>query len=93
MNKNQAQKIRDIAQGFASAESQTEPTSKPIGRPKVGKSSNPDFKAFTVYLRIKTHTDIHRLQLDTNDSRDFSQIAQIALDEWLERQKAKSSAD
>jgi hypothetical protein len=93
MNKNHAQKIQQIADGFKSADPQTAPTSKPLGRPKTGKSSNPDFRNVTVYILDQTYKDIHHLIVDTKPRLDFSDVTQIALAEWLERQKAKTPTD
>lgn len=89
--KTQNQKLADIAKSFN--DSQASSPSKPIGRPRTGKSSNPDFVAATVYILRKTQKDLIIHLRATDDTRDFSDITQIALAEWLDRQKATLSTD
>ncbi len=52
------------------------------GRPK-GKRSDPDYEQVTAYIRKDTHASIKIALLQEGQKREFSQLVQELLDEWL----------
>jgi hypothetical protein len=54
------------------------------GRPR-GKKSDPDFKPYTVLLRKKTHRAATDLLRD-DEARDFSDLVQELVDQWIKGQ-------
>jgi len=53
------------------------------GRPATGKRSNPDYEQVTVYLRKDTSLAAKIALLQESDSRDFSDLVEELLGEWL----------
>ena len=69
-------------------------TSRPrIGRPKTGKSSNPDFTAATIYIRKATQRAALGRILESGDGRDFSQLAEDLLATWIDQNPHEEFAD
>lgn len=60
------------------------------GRPK-GKRSNPDFEQVTAYIRSETYRQTKIALLQQKESRDFSELVEKLLAEWLSTQKGKNS--
>lgn len=58
-------------------------SSKIPGRPK-GKRSDPNFTQVTSYVKKETYKQVKRELLD--DEREFSELIQELLEEWLEAQ-------
>ena len=54
-----------------------------LGRPRNGKSSNPEYKQISALIRKDTHREVVRALLDDNESRDVSDLLQDLLQEWL----------
>lgn len=52
------------------------------GRP-AGKRSDPDFEAITAYIRKKTHKDVKIALLQEDKPREFSQLVEELLINWL----------
>ena len=57
------------------------------GRPP-GKKSDPAFKQVTVYLRKETHETARRLLFD--EHREFSELVDQLVREWLYHQKSRN---
>ena len=55
------------------------------GRPP-GKRSDPDFQPTTVLLRKHTKKTATRLLEDTNAAPDLSELIELLLTEWIQRQ-------
>ncbi len=58
-----------------------------LGRPRNGKSSNPEYKQISALIRKDTHREVVRALLDDNESRDVSDLLQDLLQEWLVSQR------
>lgn len=68
-------------------EPQPEPP-KPKGRPR-GKRSNPDYEQVTAYIRRDTHRTVKMALLTEGGNREFSELVEELLNEWLSTQKSK----
>ncbi len=56
---------------------------KPIQAKKSGgKSSNPDYRHISAYIRRTTHTAAHKKLLDEGGQRDLSDVINELLDQW-----------
>lgn len=53
----------------------------PRGRPR-GKRSDPDFTPVYAYIRKSTHKEV-KIKLIQQDNRDFSELLDELLSEWL----------
>ena len=71
----------------------TEPTinekPKRKGRPK-GKRSNPDYEQVTAYIKKETYRQIRIALLEQDNTKDFSELVEQLLDEYLRTQNAKN---
>jgi hypothetical protein len=56
--------------------------SKKRGRPK-GKRSDPDYEQVTAYIRKTTHTSVKIALLQENQGREFSELVEELLNQWL----------
>lgn len=61
----------------------------PKGRPR-GKRSNPDYEQVTAYIRRDTHRAVKVALLQEGESREFSELVEELLTEWLSTQKSKN---
>lgn len=61
----------------------------PKGRPR-GKRSNPDYEQVTAYIRRDTHRAVKMALLQEGESREFSELVEELLAEWLSTQKSKN---
>jgi hypothetical protein len=52
------------------------------GRPKVGKSSNPEFVQVTAYVEDMVHVAVKKALLDSKDT-DFSDLVNDLLKKWV----------
>lgn len=52
------------------------------GRPK-GKRSHPDYEQVTAYIRKDTHRDVKIALLSEGNGREFSELVQELLEQWL----------
>jgi hypothetical protein len=52
------------------------------GRPKVGKSSNPEFVQVTAYVEDAVHVAVKKALLDMKDT-DFSDLVNDLLKKWV----------
>jgi hypothetical protein len=50
---------------------------------KVGKYRDPNFHHFGIYLRKDTHKRVNRRLEDTEADKDFSDLVQELLEQWL----------
>lgn len=64
-------------------EAPAQPLVKPKGRPK-GKRSNPDFEQVTAYIRKQTHQGVKIALLQEGEDREFSELVEELLSEWLQ---------
>lgn len=65
-----------------SVEPQSQQSVKPRGRPK-GKRSDPAFEQVTAYIRKSTHQGVKIALLQEGEDREFSELVEELLDEWL----------
>lgn len=65
-----------------SKEAVTQPDSKKRGRPK-GKRSDPEYEQVTAYIRKATHTSVKIALLQENQGREFSELVEELLSQWL----------
>lgn len=61
------------------------PTDQPpkIGRPKTGKRSNPDYTQVSAWVRKDTYRRVTDRLYVKEDRREFSDLIQALLVEWL----------
>lgn len=52
-----------------------------------GKRSDPEYTAALAYIRKTTHRDVKRALLDDSQERDFSDLVEGLLKEWLTKRK------
>lgn len=57
-------------------------TSRRVGRPNA-KRSDPDFVQTTAYIRKDTHRDVKIALLHDDQKREFSQLVEELLSNWL----------
>ena len=50
-----------------------------------GKRSNPDFQQITAYIRKETHQKVKIALLQEGEGREFSELVEELLEEWLEK--------
>lgn len=70
-------------QGQSAGGTETKETKRPPGRPP-GKRSNPDYEQATVYIRKDTHKAVKVALLQQADDRQFSELVEDLLREWIE---------
>jgi hypothetical protein len=58
------------------------PEKRKPGRPKVGKSSNPEFVQVTAYVEDAVHIAVKKALLDLKDT-DFSDLVNDLLKKWV----------
>jgi len=58
------------------------PETRKTGRPKGGKSSNPDFVQVTAYVEDSVHIAVKKALLDLKDT-DFSDLVNDLLKKWV----------
>ncbi|MDR9900959.1 hypothetical protein G7B40_041850 [Aetokthonos hydrillicola Thurmond2011] len=61
---------------------------KKVGRPR-GKRSDPEFEQITAYIRRDTHLAVKIALLQEGQGREFSELLQELLDEFLRTQKSE----
>ena len=59
---------------------------KKRGRP-AAKRSDPDFLQVTAYIRKETHRRTKIRLLEEGQGREFSELVEVMLEEWLGRKK------
>ncbi|MBF2065924.1 MAG: hypothetical protein IGS39_16115 [Calothrix sp. C42_A2020_038] len=58
---------------------------KQMGRPKgKGKRSNPDYEQVTAYIKSATYNNVKIELLKEGKKREFSELVQEMLDDWLQ---------
>lgn len=62
-----------------------EPPARKMGRPR-GKRSDPNYEQITAYIRKETHLEVKASLLRDPEGRDFSELIQELLDEYLRTQ-------
>lgn len=65
--------------------STVEATPTPVRKKKekVGKYRDPNFHQYGIYIRKHTHKVVNRRLEDTEPGKDFSDLVQELLDQWL----------
>jgi len=63
-------------------ETEVVPSPQRRGRPK-GKRSDPDFEQVTAYIRKQTHQAIKIALLQEGQDREFSELVEELLSDWL----------
>ncbi len=59
---------------------------KKRGRP-TAKRSDPDFMQVTAYIRKETHRKTKIRLLEEGQGREFSELVEVLLEEWLDRKQ------
>ena len=59
---------------------------KKRGRP-AAKRSDPEFLQVTAYIRKETHRKTKIRLLEEGQGREFSELVEVMLEEWLDRKK------
>lgn len=84
-NRESSPESEELSQNAVVNQSQQVVESQPSpkrGRPK-GKRSHPDYEQVTAYIRKETHRDIKIALLSEGDGREFSELIQELLEQWL----------
>ena len=55
-----------------------------LGRPETGKRSNPDYRQVSAWVRKDTYWHV-RDRLWKEDRREFSELVQRLLEDWLQK--------
>lgn len=76
--------IGKILQNARNAQTEL-PTKKERGRPK-GKRSDPTYTQFSALIPIKLHQMVKIALISNPDVKDLSQLIEILLQEWIEKQ-------
>lgn len=61
------------------------PTGQPVGRPKTGKRSNPEFRTFGFKLRDETMIDVADRLRRRREYPDASELVQALLEAYLKK--------
>lgn len=72
------QSVLDVAKG----EEQT--AGSTLGERQRGKRSDPDFQQITAYIKKDTHRRVKIALLEEGEGREFSELVEVLLVEWLE---------
>lgn len=56
---------------------------KKLGRPAVGKSSDPNYTQVTAYISRQTHREVKTALFQDNREREFSDLVDELLKKWL----------
>ena len=62
---------------------------RPIGRPRTGKRSNPDYRSLTILARKDLHESIKEILRKDPDGLDISGLFEKLCSEWLDDRGAK----
>lgn len=60
-------------------------TAKAVGRPKTGKRSNDDYRQVSAWVRKDTYTRVQDRLYVKEDRREFSDLLQTLLEDWLKQ--------
>ena len=88
-NKKTAKKTQPAKKTTKKSSLPTQTTTEPQtdtpkrGRPK-GKRSHPDYEQVTAYIKKETHTAVKIELLKEGQKRQFSELIQELLDDWVE---------
>jgi len=63
------------------AKANTKPASPPIK--KVSKSQDPDWKAYSLFLKKETHSEMNFLLRKLDDGEDMSDLVQRLVEKWV----------
>lgn len=61
-----------------------------VGRPKTGKRSNPDYQQVSAWVRRDTYRRAMDRLYVKEDRREFSDLVQVLLEDWLKTSSRKS---
>ncbi len=87
---------RDTEEPTASPEVKSSPARRPEAKPQMrgrpkGKRSNPDYEQVTAYIRKETYRQTKIALLQQGEVKDFSELIEKLLTEWLREQNSQSS--
>ncbi len=87
---------RDTEESTASPEIKSSPARQPEAKPQMrgrpkGKRSNPDYEQVTAYIRKETYRQTKIALLQQGEVKDFSELIEKLLTEWLREQNSQSS--
>ena len=86
-------KTRKQIKGSATQQPETSNTQvdRRSGRPKTGKRSDPAYKQVTAWVRKDTHDLVTKRLFLEESRREFSDLIQVLLEDWLKAgEKARS---
>ena len=76
----------DYKRPYEFDQAKTEPgPPKKVGRPKTGKSSNSNYVQVSAYVKKETHNNVKIALITDDKNRDFSQLVEELLSEWLKK--------
>lgn len=76
------QPVEDDAPKEAAPAPQAKEVKAVHDKPRNGKSSNPDYRQVSAYIRRTTHTAAHKKLLDEGQQRDLSDVIEELLNQW-----------
>jgi hypothetical protein len=56
-----------------------------VGRPRTGKRSDPDYRQVSAWIRRDTYVRVTRRLFVRENRRQFSELVQSLLEQWLKR--------
>lgn len=80
----EAQPLADTPELAVREPVEAAPSVKPVGRPKTGKRSSPDYEQVTAYIKKQTYKDIRIALLQNGGEQEFSDLVEELLHQWLE---------
>lgn len=76
--------LTELRQPLAALDDEAAPSERGRGRPATGKRSNPEWKLYSHFLKIKTQkAAVAKLHME-DSGRDLSDILQELLERWLQ---------
>jgi hypothetical protein len=84
LKKTSAARVADTLSTQKSDSPKIQQSEKPRGRP-AGKRTDPDYAQVTAYIRKDTHHAVKLRLMQENQGREFSELVQELLAEWLKK--------
>lgn len=73
-------------QGILDSHKKPNPTEAPTKSKTKGKRSDPDYEQVSAYIRKETYRQVKIALLQEEEKRDFSELVEALLSEWLSHQ-------
>jgi hypothetical protein len=81
--KTKALPARDEAKPIRPSATDPAPVQQVLTTRRIGKRSTEGYTQVSAYIRTQTHKDVKRALLDEDSERDFSELVDELLADWL----------